>query len=450
MGHSCPRHLIPRIQMNESRKRAVSSDVNTLVMYRIILSLLFLATIPSQLHAQQWYKGNTHTHSLWSDGNDFPEMITKWYKDRGYHFLALSDHNTLHQGERWHTESAIRKRQKALGLTAIDKYRKIFGGQWVESRKNADGEPEIRLRRLEEYRSKFEEADKFILMQAEEISAEFEKAPIHLNALNLDEVIQPIKAESYAEVMRANLRAIADQEKRLGKPMIVHLNHPNFRWALTPEIIAEVVEERFFEIYNGHPAINWEGDETRPSHEQIWDIVNTLRIAKMKAPPLYGVGTDDSHHYHGEESSPGRGFIMVKAEKLEANALVDAMKKGDFYASSGVILEDVQIRDGALMIRIKPETGVTYTTRILGTLKGYDATTKTVSTPPDSKDPHATRLVYSSDVGKTLAEIHGTEIIWKPNGNELYFRASISSSKDHPNPSYPDQKEMAWTQPMGW
>ena len=24
-----------------------------------------------------WYKGNTHTHSLWSDGNDFPEMIAR-------------------------------------------------------------------------------------------------------------------------------------------------------------------------------------------------------------------------------------------------------------------------------------------------------------------------------------------------------------------------------------
>jgi hypothetical protein len=30
-----------------------------------------------------WYKGNTHTHTLWSDGNDFPEMITDWYKEKG-------------------------------------------------------------------------------------------------------------------------------------------------------------------------------------------------------------------------------------------------------------------------------------------------------------------------------------------------------------------------------
>ena len=31
----------------------------------------------------RWFKGNTHTHSLWSDGNDFPEMIVDWYKKEG-------------------------------------------------------------------------------------------------------------------------------------------------------------------------------------------------------------------------------------------------------------------------------------------------------------------------------------------------------------------------------
>jgi hypothetical protein len=38
---------------------------------------------------KHWFKGNLHTHSLWSDGNDFPEMIASWYRDNGYQFLAL-------------------------------------------------------------------------------------------------------------------------------------------------------------------------------------------------------------------------------------------------------------------------------------------------------------------------------------------------------------------------
>ena len=46
----------------------------------------------------RWFKGNLHTHSLWSDGDDYPEMIADWYARHGYHFLALSDHNVLARG----------------------------------------------------------------------------------------------------------------------------------------------------------------------------------------------------------------------------------------------------------------------------------------------------------------------------------------------------------------
>ena len=45
-----------------------------------------------------WWKGNLHTHSLWSDGDDYQEMIVEWYKEQGYHFLALSDHNVVLEG----------------------------------------------------------------------------------------------------------------------------------------------------------------------------------------------------------------------------------------------------------------------------------------------------------------------------------------------------------------
>src|SRR5262245_37176519 len=50
---------------------------------------------------ERFWRGNLHTHSLWSDGDDFPEMVADWYKRHDYHFLALSDHNVLSEGERW-------------------------------------------------------------------------------------------------------------------------------------------------------------------------------------------------------------------------------------------------------------------------------------------------------------------------------------------------------------
>jgi hypothetical protein len=43
----------------------------------------------------QWYKGNLHMHTRWSDGNAFPEDAAAWYRDHGYHFVCLSDHHAL-------------------------------------------------------------------------------------------------------------------------------------------------------------------------------------------------------------------------------------------------------------------------------------------------------------------------------------------------------------------
>lgn len=414
-----------------------------------LLSLLVLVSLHTATAQQpKWFKGNTHTHSLWSDGNDFPEMITDWYKQHGYDFLAISDHNVLQAKEVWMGVPAIEKRRKSLGKTTLEKYRARFGDEWVTTREK-DGVTEVRLKKLEEYRPQFEEPGKFLIVQAEEISAGIGSVPIHMNAVNLKEEIKPVKdLGSIPEVMRANLRLVNDQSKRLGVPMLTHINHPNFRWALSAEDLASVLEENFWEIYNGHPGINWQGDESRPGHEKIWDIANTLRITEFKAPPLYGVGTDDSHRYHGEDNGPGRGWVMVRAAKLDADEIVKAMKAGDFYASSGVTLDDINFQDGTLRLRIHAEPGVTYATQIRGTLKGYDATTRPA--PAVKGDLHPARLLYSDDVGRTLATIEGTEVTWEPSGNELYFRAVITSSKPYDKPSFEGQTEMAWTQPMGW
>jgi len=51
--------------------------------------------------APRWWKGNTHTHTYWSDGDAAPEHVIDWYVRHGYDFLVLSDHNVLSRGDRW-------------------------------------------------------------------------------------------------------------------------------------------------------------------------------------------------------------------------------------------------------------------------------------------------------------------------------------------------------------
>jgi hypothetical protein len=373
-----------------------------------------------------WFKGNTHTHTLWSDGNDFPDMVVDWYKEEEYDFLALSDHNILSRGEKWMKSAAIKSRQKADGPSALDKYRERFGEDWVEVRGKEDAE-EVRLRTLDELRTEFEEKGRFLLIEAEEITDRFERHQVHINALNLEELIPPQKGTSVVDTMRNNLRMVREQAERLGKPIVAHLNHPNFHFSFTAEQLAEVVEEQFFEVYNGHPGINHLGDETHPGDEQLWDMANGIRLGKMKAPPLYGIATDDSHEYHGGNVSPGRGWIMVRAERLEANLLMRAVERGEFYSSSGVILKEVSFRNGVVELEIEGQPGVDYKTQFIGTRSGDGAT-----------------------AGEELDVSESLQPVYRLRGDELYVRARVTSSRDHPNPSYSGQKEQAWTQPVGW
>lgn len=405
------------------------------------------APIPADAQPR-WWKGNLHAHTLWSDGDDFPEMVAEWYREKGYHFLALSDHNVLSQGQRWMPLVNVERRG---GKAAMEKYLARFGRAWVETRgQGGEGSPrEVRLKPLGEFRHLLEERGRFLLIQSEEISDRFEQSPIHVNVANVLEAIAPQQGRSVSETIENNFRAALAQAARTGQPVLPHLNHPNFQWAVTAEDLAHAVSDHFFEVFNGHPLVNQLGDAEHPSIEKMWDIANALRMRKLTAPPLFGLATDDSHHYHApgmQRSTSGRGWVMVRAAHLTPESLIGAMRAGDFYATTGVVLRDVRFDAQAreLSIDIEPDGDATFTTRFVGTPKGADVTGRPV--------PTTQRVTqrYSDDVGKTLATAEGLKPTCKLTGDELYVRAVITSSRGHENSSYPGQKKQAWTQPVGW
>lgn len=408
-----------------------------------LIPLLLLGALPlaaQDYDTRNWFKGNTHTHSLWSDGNDFPEMIFDWYRERGYDFVAMSDHNILQEGEKWMDIESIRKRQKAVGRDAVTKAEARFGREWLK-RETREGKEGIVLKTLDECRAALEKPGEFYLLPAEEMSNSGQKKPVHINALNLDSVIEPIKDDDATprEVLRRSMRAIKAHADKTGRPILAHLNHPNFQWALTAEDLADVAEGGYFEVYNGHPGINHLGDETRPDaarpgDERIWDIANTIRLAELDFPPLLGFATDDSHTYHGEDVSPGRGWVMVGAKELNGDSLIEAMQSGRFYASSGVVLDAIRFNKekGTLSLDITPAEGVEFTTAFIGTRKGYDAAAE------------------KTGIGEVFATVTGNSARFTIPDDALYLRATITSSRKHSNPSFPGQMEQAWVQPVGW
>ena len=127
---------------------------------------------------------------------------------------------------------------------------------------------------------------------------------------------------------------------------------------------------------------------------------------------LYGIATDDAHEFKKlddlESSRPGMGWVVVRAASLEARALLEAMERGDFYASTGVELEDYQVADATITIKVKPIATAGYRTQFLG--KG----------------------------GALLEEVQGPEASYRIKGTEGYVRAKVIESDG----------DAAWTQPV--
>ena len=144
-----------------------------------VLGLLLSMPLAAAETAPRWFKGNLHTHSLWSDGDDYPEMIADWYKRGGYHFLAMSDHNVMAEGQRWFALKppavVAGKVTQRGGGAVLDNYVARFGADWVEQR-DAAGTREVRLKPLAEYRTLFEEPGRFLMIPAMEVTSAW-KAP---------------------------------------------------------------------------------------------------------------------------------------------------------------------------------------------------------------------------------------------------------------------------------
>ncbi|MEX0720107.1 MAG: hypothetical protein WD059_05525 [Balneolaceae bacterium] len=387
----------------------------------LLTALFIIAGCTQPKEETHWYKGNLHTHSYWSDGDNYPEMIMKWYKDHDYDFIALSDHNTLAEGEKW-----IEVEKGSTHELAFEKYLNTYDSTWVEFTDEGD-HYKVRLKTLEEYRKLSEKENEFLIIKSEEISDGFDRKPVHVNATNIKEFIKPQGGNSIREVMQNNIDAVLEQREATGQPMFPHINHPNFYWAVTAEDLKALEGEQFFEVYNGHPAVNNYGDSLRSGTEQMWDEVNTHYLLNNKSL-LFGIAVDDAHRYHDQDinkSNPGRGWINVKSNSLTADSLIHAMERGDFYASTGVSLNDISFDGRTLKIEIDAEEDITYTTQFIGT-----------------------RINDTGEMGVLFNTTNGISVSHEFTGDELYIRAKIISDKIKENPYAIGETEVAWIQPV--
>ncbi len=302
------------------------------------LGLMSAVTGLSPAKELMWYKGNTHCHTLHSDGDEYPRRVIRWYRDHEYNFVVITDHNRI---------------------TEI---------------KYLDSDPN----------------DDFILIQGEEVTDDYNGSPVHLNALNAGELIEPRHGSSIAEALQNNIDAIREAGA------VPQINHPNWKWSFTDIEMSQLTDVRLFELYNVCYDCNNFSAGGRLGMEDIWDRILSRGVL------MYGVASDDAHDFLGEfhprKSNPGTGWIMVRADRLTPKAIITAMEKGDFYATVGVILKDIRITKEEYRVEIQPYRDLTYTTKFIG------------------KD------------GRVLQETYETRAAYVFTGDEHYVRARIQES----------------------
>lgn len=300
--------------------------------------------------ARRWFKGNTHTHTLNSDGDSTPDDVVRWYREHGYQFLVLTDHNYL---------------------TSVEGLNAVHGA-----------------------------IEKFLVIPGEEVTSRSGDKPIHVNGLDVQEVVAPPSSGSVLDMLQQSIDGI---RKAQGVP---HINHPNYGWAMTADELRQLERTRLFEIFNGHPQVNVLGGGDSPSLEETWDAV--LTSGRM----MYGLAVDDAHYFKrpGDNTvpGPGRGWVFVRAPRLDARALLDALERGDFYSSTGVELSSYDASAAEVAIDVRADAWSKY------------------------------RVQFIGRSGRLLAEQTSLPARYLIRGDEGYVRARVIESNGR----------LAWTQPV--
>ena len=301
---------------------------------------------------QVWYRGNIHTHTTESDGDAEPEKVVEWYNNHGYDFLVLSDHNHL---------------------------------------------------TILEYGARQNEAPGLLMVPGEEITLRTgsENIPVHLGAVGIKRYVDPLDAGDVPMTMQANIDAVLDAGG------IACINHPCWEWAFNHDAILKTRGASMMEIFNATLGANNYPVPTPDlySPTEIWDNILTAGV------PLFGVASDDSHHYHDfapEKENPGRGWVMVEAEALDSEAVVEAMALGNFYSSTGLYLDHLKSTPDEIVVEVRSQRHLIMVTQFIG------------------KDG----FVYQETVGDRAS--------YRPTGDEGYVRAAIRSSDG----------TQVWTQPV--
>ncbi|WP_460275269.1 PHP domain-containing protein [Celeribacter sp. ULVN23_4] len=236
----------------------------------------------------RFWRGNLHTHSTLSDGCLDPAEVCRRYKAEGYDFIALTDH---------------------------------FIGMY--SYPLADTLP-------------YRETGFTTLLGAELHSGAMENGELwHILAVGLPTDFEPSNSPGFLPVEDQETGPeIARRARDAGA--FVAVAHP--QWSGMSLSDARSIEAAHaVEIYNHGCAMGCDRADGAFYADLLLSEGRDLSL----------IATDDAHFTEPDHFG---GWVMVKAEDLTPDALLEALKRGDFYSSQGPELRHVEASKGSVIV----------------------------------------------------------------------------------------------------
>ena len=255
----------------------------------------------------QFYKANLHSHTNISDGKHSPEEVKRNYKEKGYSIVAFTDH------EVFVPQNALCD-EEFLAINAVEvarndgwhggfEYNKSFHINFYAKDQNTTECPVLN--------------PKYIWLEHSKsyVTEEMEQKPYksHFSTAGFNHMFKKANDAGF----------------------LVCLNHPV--WSLLdPDDYTDLKGLWGIEVYNTGCFRCGLADTEQP-------MVDLLRRNERVMP----VAADDNH----DNWSQFGGWVMVKADKLDYATVMNALERGEFYASTGPEIKEMWIEDKQLHIK---------------------------------------------------------------------------------------------------
>ncbi len=255
----------------------------------------------------KFYKANMHSHTTISDGKLTPEEMKAAYVEKGYSIVAFTDHEIMIPHSELRDESF-------LPITAYE----IQLRDW-NRHPNC-----IKLYHMNVYSP---DPDRYLSKTYCKKDAMWGNIVNHFT----DEMAAAgIEQRSYSKEFAQWIIDTANSEG-----MLVSYNHPV--WSLQNHDDYSGLKGIWgVEWYNTGCVIAGYVDSEQP-------IIDLLGEGERVFP----LATDDSHSL----LSAFGGWIQVKAKSLDYTTVFEALRRGDFYSSTGPEIKSLILEDGVVKIK---------------------------------------------------------------------------------------------------